>query len=105
VSILLAGTDATDQQLADVLDDHEKGIDGMLQLLGDPDTNVRPPLGLLTASDLGRDLLELLKLARVSGSDRALRVATVNLSYDGMLAMIDLLKSHSDLPKVPRGSG
>jgi hypothetical protein len=58
---------------------------------------------LRTAIDLGGDLVSMIDLTGPSEARRELRIRVLNTAYDGQLAMIDLLKSHSALPKVPRG--
>ena len=66
----------------------------------------RDPGSRLTAEELVEDVLRLGVGALARGSDRADPTAHLgdiaNVQYGAMLAAIDLLKSHVDLPKVPR---
>jgi hypothetical protein len=60
---------------------------------------VRDPASLETA----RDLLEaaLVRLGGTGERSRADLAAEVNLAYAAMLAALDLVKSHTDIPLVP----
>jgi hypothetical protein len=100
--ILVPGTSVSDVELARMIREHREGIQGIVELAKSPEVAIDPPLSLLTISDLGRDLLALCDLALVPEATRATREIAVDASYDGMLALMDLIKSHSELPKVPR---
>jgi serine protease inhibitor len=103
--ILPGDTRATDEQLAALLRNHRAGIEEANSLILNPELPAREPLGLLTARDLGAALVSLLDLAEAPEASRTLKIHVINASYDGILAMIDLVKSHSALPKVPRAQG
>ena len=71
----------------------------MRTALADPSRPVRDPASLVTA----RELIDA-TLARVSGKGTRRRdelAANVNLSYATMVAVIDLVKSHTDGPRIP----
>ncbi|HEV2316985.1 MAG TPA: hypothetical protein VGV89_05355 [Thermoplasmata archaeon] len=102
--ILVPGTLATDAQLAQMLQDHREAIEEFVRRAEAPTGKVDAPLSLRTVADLGRDLLVLCDVAARPETPRPLREAIVDVSYDGMLALIDLTKSHTDAPKVPRPS-
>ena len=89
-------------QLEAWLRDHRTGLQGLLPLLEQPAGEEGDPLSLMTARDLARDLIALITLAESAPDDLARRIAVVNSSYDGLLAVIDLYKTHAGLPTVPR---
>jgi len=67
-----------------------------------PSPHVLDPASIETA----RELIEA-ALGRMRGSPRASRgelAASVNLGYATMIAVIDLVKSHTDRPRVPTRS-
>jgi hypothetical protein len=100
--LLVPGTRTSDAELTRMIREHRVGIEEIVEWASAPATTVGPPLSILTLSDLGRDLLALCDHALTPEAPRGLRLLVVDVSYDGMLALIDLKKSHSDLPKVPR---
>ncbi len=68
-------------------------------LIRNPPGRVLDPASLATADDLLRSVRVLLD--RVRGADPADLAAQSNLAYATLLAVIDLVKSHTDVPKVP----
>jgi hypothetical protein len=64
-----------------------------------PRGRVIDPASLETAADLVASAKAL--LARPSTDDRETIAAQANLAYAVLLAAIDLVKSHTDTPKVP----
>jgi hypothetical protein len=103
VALLSEEEPYTDDQLGAFLRNHRHGIEGLAGIVAAPPATVREPLSLLTASGLAEELLRLIELAEAPAAPRALRVAVINASYDGLLAIVDLVKSHTELSKVPRG--
>jgi hypothetical protein len=65
-----------------------------------PPERVRDPASIETASDLLRSTRTALARPSAGASPEEL-AARANLAYAVLLAVIDLVKSHSDLPKVP----
>lgn len=98
--ILLPGSVVPEEKIAAIQADLRQSVQAILSQLRAPTAPVRSPLGILTGIDLGEQILSLLDLLPDSAS-RDWRVATVNIAYDGLLAMIDLLKSHTEQPTVP----
>ena len=88
-------------QLREMLEDQRKGLDELLEMLADPPARVTEPLSVLTAQDLVRAALVAAR-PRADATSAEL-AASVNLLYESFLAAIDLLKVHSEMPKVPRG--
>jgi hypothetical protein len=66
-----------------------------------PRGKVIDPASLATAEELVRSAIALLD--RPGTRDRATLAAEANLAYAVLLATIDLVKSHTDVPRVPRG--
>ena len=52
--------------------------------------------------DLLRDVIALSELVDLPGADPRALTAMVNVQYDALLASIDLMKSHVEMPTVPR---
>jgi len=76
-------------------------LDETRELVTRPRGPVLDPASLVTASDL----LEAAR-ARIGSPGKGRRAdlaANVNLAYATMLAVIDLVKSHSIVPRVPLG--
>ncbi|HYB79944.1 MAG TPA: hypothetical protein VEG66_09360 [Thermoplasmata archaeon] len=70
------------------------------ELVQRPAGKVLDPVGLETAGELLRSAL-----ARLDGPAPRTAVALgidVNLAYATLLAVIDLVKAHTDLPRVPQ---
>ena len=72
-----------------------------LELVESPRGRVIDPASLDTARELVHAALAVLD--RPGPDDRATLAADANLAYATMLAAIDLVKSHTDVPRVPRG--
>ncbi|MFY9716892.1 MAG: hypothetical protein WAK40_03025 [Thermoplasmata archaeon] len=72
-------------------------------LVDAPGARVVDPLSLVTARDLLESALALLDAPGDRDPRRAADEA--NLAYATLLAVIDLVKSHTELPRVPRGKG
>jgi len=71
-----------------------------LELVTEPRGAVRDPAGLETARELALSALALLD--RPGPRTRGELAEEANLAYAAMLAVIDLAKSHTDVPRVPR---
>jgi len=71
-----------------------------LELVRDPPGAVRDPASLSTAEELIASAQALLE--RPGPRTRSELAAEANLAYATMLAAIDLVKSHTDVPRVPR---
>jgi hypothetical protein len=70
------------------------------QLIERPGGRVLDPASLATASELLTAALARLELpSPETGPELA---ADVNLAYAALVAIIDLVKSHTDVPTVPR---
>lgn len=89
---------------ADVLEDLRRSLRDDLaeagELVHHPAGKVLDPGSLETASELVRSALARLD-APGPRSPEALG-ADVNLAYAALVAVIDLVKSHTDVPRVPR---
>ena len=90
-----------DATLRELYDSLVADLPGLASMVLEPKGAVRDPASLATA-------LELLDSARavVDGpapSDRAELLRRTNLAYAVLLAVIDLVKSHTDVPRVPQG--
>ena len=101
--LLDPSSDLPDEQLDPMIGGHVTAIGGLIARLEDPEFVAKEPLPIRTAVDLGRDTLAIIARASGPGVERATKIALVNLAYSTMQAMIDMMKMHSDLPKVPRG--
>ena|SRR5579859_85655 len=88
-------------KLREMLEEQRTGLNELLEMLADPPARVNQPLSVLTAQDLVRAALAAAQ-PRPDATPAEL-AASVNLLYESFLAAIDLLKVHSEMPKVPRG--
>jgi len=70
------------------------------ELVQHPPGTVLDPTSLETASELIRSTLA--RLDRPGPGTPESLGADINLAYATLLAVIDLLKSHTDVPRVPR---
>jgi hypothetical protein len=70
------------------------------ELIDRPAGRVVDPASLETARELLRSVLGRLDVP--GPEDPAALAADVNLAYATLVAVIDLVKSHTDVPKVPR---
>ncbi|MFI5413020.1 MAG: hypothetical protein ACHQ0I_00290 [Candidatus Lutacidiplasmatales archaeon] len=70
------------------------------ELVTQPAGTVRDPASLDTARDLLQSTLAVMD--RPGDRTPEARVAEVNLAYATMVTVIDLVKSHTDVPRVPR---
>jgi len=70
------------------------------ELIDHPSGRVLDPTSLDTARELLRSVLARLDVA--GPRDAAGLAADINLAYATLIAVIDLVKSHTDIPRVPR---
>jgi hypothetical protein len=70
------------------------------ELVRAPPGVVRDPASLEAAADLLRSTLAVLDLPGPRSAEAL--VSEINLAYATIVAVIDLVKSHTDVPKVPR---
>jgi len=75
-------------------------LEETMELASSPRGPVLDPSGLETAQELARAALAV--LGRAPGRSRTELAAEANLAYSTLLAVVDLVKSHTDVPKVPR---
>jgi hypothetical protein len=66
-----------------------------------PPGAVLDPMSLVTAADLVRAVLALSEAVDRPDAEAKTLAAMVNVQYETLLAVIDLMKSHVDMPKVP----
>ena len=76
-------------------------LEGTLEHVRKPRGRVLDPASLETAETLGRAALAVLD--GPAPADPAEWARRANLAYATLLAVIDLVKSHTDVPRVPRG--
>jgi hypothetical protein len=76
-------------------------LTGSLEMVRHPPGPIRDPSSLETAENLLTSALALLR--RPGPRNPAELAAEANLAYAALLAAIDLVKSHTDIPRVPRG--
>jgi hypothetical protein len=74
-----------------------------LEFVRHPRGAVRDPASLAAAEDLL--LASQAVVARTGPRGKPELATEANLAYAAMLAAIDLVKSHTDVPIVPRGRG
>ncbi len=75
-------------------------LEATSELVEHPGGAVRDPASIVTAKELLRSTLAILDLP--GRRNLQVLVAEVNLTYSTMVAVIDLVKSHTDVPPVPR---
>ncbi len=101
--LLLDPTSRTEEELHEMLrTGREEFREFVVGLTSEPPGPVKEPLSLLTAADLLRDVVTLSERVDEPGADRRLLAAMVNVQYNALLAAIDLMKSHVEIPTVPR---
>ncbi|MGD1100318.1 MAG: hypothetical protein ABR888_08280 [Thermoplasmata archaeon] len=86
--------------LQDLLRSLREDLEATGELVQHPSGEVRDPASLATATELLRSTLAVLDLPGPRTPE--VLVAEVNLTYSTMLSVIDLVKSHTDVPRVPR---
>ena len=76
-----------------------EGLDETLESIAHPRGRVLDPASLETAAELVRAAIA--QLDRPGPRDRGALGTDANLAYSSMLAAIDLVKMHTDVPRVP----
>jgi hypothetical protein len=86
--------------LADLVREFSEGLRDLRATVDAPEGKVLDPASLVAA----RELLDaaLRRMDPVATADRVVLAAQVNLGYATMIATIDLVKSHTDVPRVPQ---
>ncbi|MGB6499968.1 MAG: hypothetical protein WBG19_01005 [Thermoplasmata archaeon] len=87
--------------LAKLLDGLREDLAETREFVDAPGATVIDPMSLETARDLLRSASAL--LARPGARDARAQADEANLAYAVLLAAIDLVKSHTEMPRVPRG--
>ena len=100
----LIGPESTlpDSALREIYVVHVAGIRGLVHVLEEPPYPVTDVARIDLAHSFAQHLLDALRAVEPDGS-RAALVHRVNLSYEGMLILIDYAKTYTDGPRVPRG--
>jgi hypothetical protein len=101
--LLLDPASRTEEELREMLKaGREEFREFVVGLTTEPPGPVKEPLSLLTAADLLRDVVTLSERVDRPGADPRVLTAMVNVQYDALLCAIDLMKSHVEMPAVPR---
>jgi hypothetical protein len=87
--------------LAQLLAGLRESLEETRELIEAPPARVLDPASLATALELVRSAEALLD--RPGARDARTLADEANLAYAVMLASIDLVKSHTEMPRVPRG--
>ncbi len=99
--LVLEGTELPEPTLRELYESLRTDLTDLESMIAEPRGAVRDPASLTTAAELlhgARTLLEGRPPA-----DRNELAARTNLAYGVLLAVIDLVKSHTDGPRVPQG--
>lgn len=86
--------------LEELLRSLREDLEETSELVNHPTGAVRDPASLVTAAELLRSTLAVLDVP--GPCTREALAAEVNLAYATMVSVIDLVKSHTDVPRVPR---
>lgn len=98
--ILNPATHSADS-LREMLRMYQEEFREVLAGLEHPPGEVLHPLSLMTAAELVRAVSALSTVVDRPDAEPAALAAMVNVQYDTMIAAIDLMKSHVEMPKVP----
>lgn len=91
------------ERLVELVRSQLEGVAETLERVRSEDVRWLEPTSRRTAEDLLEDVRRLGEAALAEpGADEAFLLNVANVQYDAIVAGIDLLKSHSSLPKVPR---
>ena len=91
------------EMLRELLDQQREGLREILPRLEVVPEGYRDPSSLRAASDLVAGALRAVELLDGPDADRSELAAAVNLAYAAMVVAIDLMKTHSGGPIVPKG--
>ena len=102
MAIVLDPTELTERSLEGLVSSLRADLKELLEgSIRNPRGPVLNPESLRTADELVGSAIALLE--RPGHRDREALANEANLAYAVLLAGIDLVKSHTDVPKVPRG--
>jgi len=90
----------SERSLAELVRSLRQDLVEVEELTAHPHGRVLDPASLETARDLVQSALAV--TGRAGTRSRAELAADANLAYATMLAVIDLVKSHTEVPRVPR---
>ncbi|HKV90670.1 MAG TPA: hypothetical protein VJQ43_05690 [Thermoplasmata archaeon] len=101
--LLLDGANYPLERLRSLLAEQREGLEELQAMAESLAADSRLTPGFRrTVGDLLQGALETMRDLGGPGAEPARLADAVNLGYATGLAAIDLMKSHSDLPKVPR---
>lgn len=90
-------------RLLELLRSQQEGLEEIRARVEQVGVVWRDPMSRLTALELLRDAAALSERAlHEPGLSDPLLTEVVNLQYSALLAAVDLLKSHANVPKVPQ---
>ncbi len=89
-----------EETLRDLVRSLKADLAESIELVAQPRGRVRDPASLETARELA--LAAVAVLNRPGPRTRAELAVEANLAYATMLSVVDLVKSHTDVPRVPR---
>jgi hypothetical protein len=101
VPLVLEPNELSEAVLRQLVRSLTEDLSGSLELVLHPPGAVRDPASLVAAENLLTGALALLR--RPGDRSREDLTAEANLAYASLIATIDLVKSHTDTPRVPRG--
>ncbi len=88
-------------RLAEMQRSFREDLTGTLELVRAPRGRVLDPMSLRTAEELLTETIALGDALAADGIDPGLLARFVNVQYAVLLAAIDLVKSHTEVPRVP----
>lgn len=91
----------SEKALRELLQSLRRDLEETAGFVEQPPGTVRDPASLTTAAELLRSTLATLDLP--GRRSREALAAEINLAYATLAAVIDLVKSHTEVPLVPRG--
>jgi hypothetical protein len=100
MALVLDPSTLSEKTLAELRKSLREDLEATVELVEQPPAVVRDVAGLETAMELLRSMRALLDLP--GPRSRTAQIAEVNLAYSTLLAVIDLVKSHTEVPRVPR---
>ncbi len=100
--LVLEDSQLSDKALQELFGSLKTDLTDLEEMVTQPRGTVLDPSSLLTAGELLRSARALLEESGADGREDLARRA--NLAYSVMLAVIDLVKSHTAVPRVPASS-
>lgn len=101
MAIVLPDSQLTDAQIERLRLEFRDSVNEILTAIHEGAYGTAVVGRLLTARELGHQLLALLDLVGSPSATREIRIAAVNVGYEGFIAMIDIAKSQAGRPMVP----